>query len=136
MSIVSDPVSAKLFLEFIYPEARDLCKHFLTLNSGILVFSVTFAEKVVSFSSAPAKTKGWLVGAWILYALSFILGGTSVAGLFLSAGQAQSADASWNALMVASGYTLFTACAFFCLGLLATVVAGVLAFYGKKPPTV
>jgi hypothetical protein len=39
-------MEAKEFLEFVYPEVRDLCEHFLTLVSGILIFSVTFSEKI------------------------------------------------------------------------------------------
>jgi hypothetical protein len=40
------------FLKFLYPEIKDLAKHFLTLLSGILVFSVTFSEKIVPVSEA------------------------------------------------------------------------------------
>jgi hypothetical protein len=35
------------FLVFLYPEIKDLAKHFLTLISGVLVFSVTFSEKII-----------------------------------------------------------------------------------------
>jgi hypothetical protein len=45
-------MEAKTFLDFVYPEVKDLCKHFLTLVTGILVFSVTFSEKIVIFQTA------------------------------------------------------------------------------------
>jgi hypothetical protein len=45
--------SAQRFLQFYYPEAKDLCKHFLTLISATLVFTVTFSEKIIDFQKAP-----------------------------------------------------------------------------------
>jgi hypothetical protein len=37
------------FLKYDYAETKDLAKDFLTLVSAILVFSLTFAEKIVNF---------------------------------------------------------------------------------------
>ena len=37
------------FLKYDYGETKDLCKSFLTLVSALLVFSVTFSEKIVAF---------------------------------------------------------------------------------------
>ena len=39
----------KDFLTYDYAEAKDLAKAFLTLISVILVFSITFSDKVINF---------------------------------------------------------------------------------------
>ena len=46
-----------IFVKFKYVEIRDLLKHFLTLISASLVFSVTFSEKIIDFQNAPSKQK-------------------------------------------------------------------------------
>lgn len=128
--IISETISAADFLQFVYPEAKDLCKHFLTLVSGILVFSVTFAEKILTISTASKGQKLILFSAWVFFILAFILGGVSLTGLFLSAGRAKSAE-PWGDLMVLSGNTLFSAASCFALGLIAIVVAGSSALFRK-----
>ena len=63
---------ARIFLEFKYPEIRDLLKHFLTLISASLVFSVTFSEKIVNFEVASALQKGLLLGSYFYLILAMV----------------------------------------------------------------
>jgi len=41
-----------MFMRYDYAEAKDLCKHFLTTVIAVLVFSLTFADKIVNFAAA------------------------------------------------------------------------------------
>lgn len=52
--------------------AADLSKQLITLSSGIIALTVTFAKDI--FKSAPADAQDWLIAAWIAYFIS-ILGG-------------------------------------------------------------
>lgn len=69
---------AKLFIEFDYAETKDLAKAFITVVSGVLVFSLSFAEKIVRFENAVAATKATLVGSWVLFFLAIVLGGVGI----------------------------------------------------------
>ena len=40
------------FMRYDFAEMKDVCKEFLTLVAGILVFSVTFAEKIVGLKGS------------------------------------------------------------------------------------
>src|SRR4051812_29567148 len=64
--------SAKAFLEFDYTETKDLCKHFLTLVSGVLVFSITFSEKIIDFPRASKTAKGLLLFSWVLFMAAIV----------------------------------------------------------------
>src|SRR5262249_51365268 len=76
-----------LFLKYDYPEAKDLCKQFLTLNAGVLVFSLTFAEKVIDFENASPLARRLLFGSWSSLFLSLILCGASLAYISVAAGR-------------------------------------------------
>lgn len=52
--------------------ASDLSKQLITLSSGIIALTVTFAKDI--FTGASACTQNWLVAAWITFFIS-ILGG-------------------------------------------------------------
>src|SRR5262245_40530737 len=63
--------SSKVFLAFKYPEIKDLLKHFLTLISASLVFSITFSEKIIDFNNATMGARIAVIGAWALLILAF-----------------------------------------------------------------
>ena len=117
-------METKLFLDFVYPEVKDLCTHFLTLVAGILVFSVTFSEKIVNFHTAGRWARSFLLGAWVLFVVAIAGGGTSMTALFLAAGRARGREGDWADLMVIGGYILFAAGGAFCFGLLSLAMAG------------
>jgi hypothetical protein len=68
----------KDFLTYDYTEAKDLGKAFLTLMSAILVFSITFSEKIVDFQKGSQQAKRKLFWSWNLIVTAIILCGTSL----------------------------------------------------------
>jgi len=65
----------QLFLKYNYPETRDMCIHFLTLVSAILVFSLSMAEKVFDFVNASKANRRVIISGWCLFILSLIFCG-------------------------------------------------------------
>jgi len=79
---------ADLFLKYDYAETKDLLKTFITLVSATLVFSLTFSEKVVNFSSAPLRTRQTLFASWALLIGALIAAGIGLAFIAAAAGVA------------------------------------------------
>lgn len=79
---------AQKFLQFYYPEVKDLCKHFLTLISATLVFTITFSEKIVDFTHASRLQKGTLVTSLLLMIVALGLCGFGIYTIFMAAEQA------------------------------------------------
>ena len=77
----------ELFLKYDYVEAKDLCKQFLTVNVTVVVFSLTFSDKVVVFASAPQSSRLLLVVSWSCLLASIIGCGISLAYISLAAGR-------------------------------------------------
>jgi hypothetical protein len=80
--------SERLFLEFKYPEIKDLLKHFLTLISATLVFSITFSEKVINYSSASNYQRVLVISSWVLLVIALFTCGASIYTLYLAADEA------------------------------------------------
>ena len=76
---------AKIFLAFQYPEVKDLCKQFLTLISGILVFSIAFSEKIIDFQRARLFQRLSLLVSWALLMISFVACGSGLYFIFIAA---------------------------------------------------
>lgn len=70
------------FLQFAYPETRDLLKAFLTLSSGVLVLSVAFSEKIARTHEANPYVRRSMLMCWFYLFASIVLAG---AGIFLNA---------------------------------------------------
>jgi hypothetical protein len=70
---------AEIFLEFHYPELKDLGKHFLTVISAVLAFSVTFSEKLADLSKATLSQRVLLMCSWLFLVTAVV---TSGAGLY------------------------------------------------------
>jgi hypothetical protein len=64
--------AAEFFMKYNYAETKDLCKDFLTLVTGILVFSLTFSEKIVNFQRSGKAAKFLLCFSWTLFILSIM----------------------------------------------------------------
>src|ERR1035437_3517679 len=52
------------FLKYAFAETKDLSKHFLTVVTAVLVFSLTFSEKIANFSGARPVVRWSIVAAW------------------------------------------------------------------------
>jgi hypothetical protein len=119
------------FLRYDYAETKDLSKSFLTLVSAILVFSITFSEKIVDFPNAGRLARICLIISWSLFMLSIILCGVSLCLISLAGGNAlyggdylSLAFQAWTSLLVAG--------TFFAIGLLTLIVAAT-ASLSKRP---
>ncbi|HKY88009.1 MAG TPA: hypothetical protein VJL90_14715 [Pseudorhodoplanes sp.] len=97
MKRVSEAEKAKAFLEFQYPEVKDLTKQFLTVVAGVLALSVTFSEKIVIFGTASLWVRGFMFATWGLCLLAFVLGGCAIY-LIYNAGVAAKYTALHNRL--------------------------------------
>lgn len=81
------------FLQFIYPEVKDLCHKFLTLITSVLVFTIAFSERIIDIKNSTKSDKIILVFAWLSLIISIILCGvglvihTQVAGEVIGVGE-------------------------------------------------
>ena len=83
-----EPSPARVFLEFKYPEIKELLKHFLTLISASLVFSVTFSEKIIDFSDAGIVQQAVVIASWFFLVLALGACGIGIYTLYLAAERA------------------------------------------------
>jgi hypothetical protein len=115
---------AELFMKYDYPEAKDLCKHFLTTVVAVLVFSLTFAEKIIDFKTATPLAKYSLLGGWCAFMLAIILSGIGLAYITVAAGRIvyQERTDPLHVPTVTLGW-MSTAGGFFVLGLCLFLVA-------------
>ncbi len=93
-ALSASPLDA--YIQFKYPEIKDLLKHFLTLISATLVFSVTFSEKVVDFHKSARTQKLTVFLAWILLAVALAACGAGIYLNYLTAEAAIAAKSSGN----------------------------------------
>ena len=66
-------------------EVKDLAKQFLTLISGTLVVTVSFADKIVPLDKAGQFPRAMLASSWLLLVISFVLAGIGLVGIFFAA---------------------------------------------------
>ena len=127
------PESAELFLKYDYAELKDLCEHFLTVVSAILVFSLTFSEKILGFPKVVPVAKIYLTITWGLFLGAILACGVGLALIALAAG-----DVVYNGIV---GYPpranaaiswIFAAGALFIGGLLAFMITALIAMYSKR----
>src|ERR1700724_966240 len=119
---------ATLFIQYNYAETKDLCKHFLTVVSAILVFSLTFSEKIVNFAQALRSTKVLLLAAWCCLIVSIIACGIGLIYISLAGGNAvYGADASYLKLALTSYKAIIVAGGCFVLGLVLLILTAAVA---------
>ena len=71
----SESPNSKIFIQFYYPEIKDLSKSFLTLISGILAFSVTFSTSIIGFPATSSTQLIFLISAWLSFVIAIITTG-------------------------------------------------------------
>jgi len=120
--------AAQLFLQYNYPETKDLAKHFLTVVASILVFSLAFSEKILGFARATRWTRGLLVAAWCSMLQSIVACGLGLVANSVAGGRAVYGG-DFRTLATASYLLIILAGATLILGLLALTGAGALALY-------
>lgn len=77
--IQSEFNDADKFIKYGYPEIKALSFQFLTLISAILIFSLTFSEKIINYVQANTLIKTILITGWTLLLMAIISDGIGVA---------------------------------------------------------
>lgn len=130
------PSRARVFLEFQYPEIKDLLKHFLTLIAAALVFSVTFSEKIVNFQNAQRSQHVIVIVAWFLLVLALGSCGVGLYTLYLAAESAIGSEIykrpTGLQVLIRRSYIFQDLSGFlFGLGLLLLVASAAINFWKK-----
>lgn len=118
--------AAEKFLKYNYPETKDMGLHFLTLVTAVLVFSLSFAEKVFDFQHSTKKKRLIVILGWCLYILSIIFCGL---GLTLNAlaGGAAAYDGNYRSYATTSYEFIVFAGGCFIVGLVFTMVSAIIS---------
>lgn len=111
------------FLKYNYAETKDLSKHFLTLVSGLLVFSLTLSDKVVGFGSASWPVRLALVVAWASMLGAIIACGLGLVFITLAAGDAAYKGSSYLTIAARAYNAIVVAGALFILGLVLLIAS-------------
>lgn len=97
-----DLTPSEMFLKYDYPETKDMCKQFLALITSVLVISLTFSEKIVSFSNATKITKWLIIGSWTSFLVAIIFCGLGLLFVTMAAGEAAySVIKNWRRVNIA-----------------------------------
>jgi cytochrome bd-type quinol oxidase subunit 2 len=118
---------AELFLRYNYPETKDMCLHFLTLVTAVLVFSLNFAEKVFDFQNSTTRKRLVVIGGWCLFILSIIFGGLGLATNSLAGGDAVYEQKNYQSLAQLSYRFIILAGGSFITGLVLIMVSAVIS---------
>jgi len=70
---------ADKFIKYGYPEIKSLSTQMITLLTSILVFSITFSEKIVNFSNAETYKRQILLLSWTFLILAIVCDGIGLA---------------------------------------------------------
>ena len=126
------PESSEHFLKYDYTETKDVCKHFLTLVTAVLVFSLTFSEKIVDYKNATDFAKYLLLGSWILFLFAIIACGIGLVYMCLAGGVAVSKELFAYPRQARTSFAwILAAGTCFILGLLCLIATAVVAVYLK-----
>jgi hypothetical protein len=112
----------ELFLKYDYAETKDLSKSFLTLVAAILVFSLTFSEKIVDFPRARPAARYCLLASWCLFIASITLCGLAICYISLAGGNAVYGGSFFELAQIAY-LLLLLAGTFFTVGLILLIIS-------------
>lgn len=120
------PESSELFLKYDYAETKEMCKHFLTLVTAVLAFSLTFADKLLGISKSVPFTKYGIFTAWVLFLSSIIFCGLGLVFNSLAGGAAVYGAGNSHAFEARRAYKwVLAAGTCFVIGLLVLIVTGI-----------
>jgi hypothetical protein len=132
--------AADTFIKYGYPEIKALSIQLLTLLTAILIFSVTFSEKIINYPRTKIPVRFILIVGWTSLILAIISDGIGLAynalalpyaltDLSLNTGGTKSiqffdpAFSSIKAILMSG--------VFFITGLICIVLAGIFSIVGK-----
>ncbi len=119
--------AALRFMEYDYTEIKDLATQFLTLITAILVFSLTFSERIIEYKRVDQGTRNILIAAWSSFFLSIVACGMCLVLNAAAAGEMLYGPRPDSAFEISyySAVLLIVAGCIFVLGLGFLIVAGI-----------
>jgi hypothetical protein len=125
--------NTEMFIQFYYPEVKDLSKSFLTLVSGILAFSITFSTSIIGVSTASKLQLILLISAWLFFIIAIIAAGSGLYNNFVAANIANKAilndtELKFRQLLKRPYMLLNIAGVSFVIGLILLALAGATKF--------
>jgi len=125
---------ATTFLQYDYAETKELCKHFLTLVVAVLVFSLTFSEKIIDFPHATKAPRISLLSAWCFLLASIIACGIGLTVMTLAAGDAvYSLSTNYLGRAQTAYLWIVAAGCSFVAGLLSLMITAIIGVFRRKP---
>ncbi len=130
------------FVKYDFPVTEDLCKQFITVVAGLLVFSLTFSEKIVNFATAQKYVRVLLGLSWAALLFAIISGGLGLTYICIAGGQAVYQDTGFKSTASTAYRWIVVAGCSFIFGLTALIVVALArsfagrwtADYSTPPP--
>jgi hypothetical protein len=127
------------FLEFSYKEIKDLGEKFLTVVVAVLVFSLTFSDKIVDFPRASSRIRLLLITSWAMFIAAIASCGLGLVLVFVAGVRAQNSAIgidyqAWSVFGwwgVRAGWALLAAGSLFTLGLVLLISSGIASLRGS-----
>jgi hypothetical protein len=126
------PEPDKLFMQFYYPETKDLCKTFLTLVTAVLVFSLTFSDRIVDFARATKLARRLLLSSWFSMLGAILVCGVGLAYVSAAAAQAATGEFGYFQAAMFGWKCIVIAGVSFGVGLCALIAAGTVSISGRR----
>jgi len=127
--------ASAMFMRNNFAEAKDLLKTFVTVVSTVLIFSVTFGEKIIDLRNGARLARWSLFAAWVMFILAIITSGVALASMVIANG----ANSAGSALVDQAGfyenaafYLAIIADVAFVGGLVAMVYAALLSMQDSR----
>lgn len=76
------------FIKYDFAITQDLCKQFITVVTAVLVFSLTFSEKIVNFSTAKKYLRVLLGLSWASMLFAIVACGLGLTYICIAGGEA------------------------------------------------
>ncbi len=116
-----DPVAD--FIKYDFTITEDLCKQFITVVTGVLVFSLTFSEKIIGFSTAKKSFRILLGISWASMLFAIIACGLGLTYICIAGGQAVYGGGGYP-IAAWTSYKWITAAGIsFIVGLISLIIA-------------
>jgi hypothetical protein len=126
-------MSARIFIEKDYAEAKDLSMAFLTLLTAFLVGSITFSEKIVDVHRTNWAPKAAMITCWCLILVAIVACGSGLALMVLASSFASYLPGYDYRYFEHNAVTLFvTSGLSFGASLGALLCAGIISLTGHK----
>lgn len=78
------PDQIKEWFTYEFAEVKGISQQFITVVTGVLVFSVTFSEKIIHYEAAHSSQRLFLKASWCCCVLAIVGGGVSIVLIMLA----------------------------------------------------